>query len=106
MSTIDCPYCGQAKTGVDISHFTGCRFCGFKSALVHDKRGKKILIIDREMPYLKRRLEELSERYPDTAVIVDRRVAQDPHDRPDRRLRLVPAPAAGGAGPLGTGKPA
>ncbi len=41
--------------------------------------------MDRDMPYLQKRCEELSEQMPETEIIVDRRVSQDPQDLQDRR---------------------
>lgn len=84
MVEFHCPYCGQAKVESSPDRFSGCRFCGFKSALI-DKEDSKILIVDRDMPYLQKRCEELSEQMPETEIIVDRRVSQDPQDLQDRR---------------------
>jgi len=86
MEVFECPYCGQEKNHEDAAKdFCSCRFCGFKSALVHADDGK-LLIVDRRMPYLQRRCQELSEISPDMTVIVDRRIAQDPHEETERRV--------------------
>ena len=87
METLPCPYCGQQKLEEPADRFTGCRICGFKSALVPSDDGM-LLIVDRRMPYLQRRCRELTEKNPECMVIVDRRITQDPHDVPDRRLAL------------------
>ena len=84
MENLVCPYCGQHKQD-EPEEFTSCRICGFKSALVPSKEGR-LLIVDRRMPYLKRRCRELSEANPDLSVIVDRRINQDPYDEPNRRV--------------------
>ena len=84
METLACPYCGQQKQD-EPEEFTSCRICGFKSALVSSKAGE-LLIVDRRMPYLKRRCRELEEAKPGVTVIVDRRINQDPYDEPDRRV--------------------
>lgn len=47
-----------------------------------------LLIVDRQMPYLKRRCDEISCQNPELKVVVDRRIAQDPHDDPNRRQML------------------
>ncbi|MHB0866162.1 MAG: hypothetical protein ACYC29_00790 [Thermoleophilia bacterium] len=44
------------------------------------------MIVDRRMPFLNRRCQELSVRIPDVQIIVDRRIAQDSFNQPDRRL--------------------
>lgn len=49
---------------------------------------ESLLIVDRRMPFLNRRCEELSVRIPDVQIIVDRRIAQDSFNQPDRRLPL------------------
>lgn len=99
MKTLCCPYCGQEKSLEDATDFCGCRFCGFRSALVETDREGWLLIVDRRMPYLKRRCEEISEQMSEVTIIVDRRVAQDPRDEADRRVngyhedqKLGPAP--------------
>lgn len=83
MNSFVCPYCGQPKTGDSSGEFSGCKFCGFKSAMITGDR--KLLIVDREMPYLKRRCEELALQMPDVRVVVDRRIVQDPHGKSERR---------------------
>ncbi len=85
MSSLECPYCGQHKDPEYLDQFTGCRICGFKSALVPSNDGM-LLIVDRQMPYLQRRCRELGEQNPDCRVIVDRRITQDPHEAADRRM--------------------
>ncbi|MHB9053107.1 MAG: hypothetical protein ACYC5F_03830 [Thermoleophilia bacterium] len=45
-----------------------------------------LLIVDRRMPYLKRRCHEIADMNPALTVIVDRRINQDPHEEPDRRI--------------------
>ncbi|MDO8737145.1 MAG: hypothetical protein Q7K29_08730 [Thermoleophilia bacterium] len=47
-----------------------------------------LLIVDRQMPYLRRRCEEISCQNPELQVVVDRRITQDPHDVPNRRVML------------------
>ncbi|MHB9111428.1 MAG: hypothetical protein ACYC4D_02210 [Thermoleophilia bacterium] len=85
MKSLACPYCGQHKQEEPVEYFTGCRICGFKSALVPSDDGM-LLIVDRQMPYLRKRCEEISCMNPDLKVVVDRRITQDPHDTPNRRL--------------------
>lgn len=86
MKVFDCPYCGQEKNHeLSAAEFCSCRFCGFKSALVHTGEGK-LLIVDRRMPYLQRRCRELSISSPEVEVIVDRRIAQDPYNESERRI--------------------
>ncbi len=85
METFECPYCGQAKDAAEAAHFTSCRFCGFRSALVDSEKNGRLLIVDRKMPFLKQRCADLSRRMPGVTVIVDRRVAQDERDHADRR---------------------
>jgi len=85
MESLECPYCGQHKQDGAIDQFTGCRICGFKSALVPSNDGM-LLIVDRQMPYLQRRCQEIAEMNPELKVIVDRRITQDPHDLPNRRF--------------------
>jgi hypothetical protein len=99
MSRLYCPYCGQEKNSEDHTEFCGCRFCGFRSALVDTDDNRRLLIVDRRMPFLKRRCEDLSEQLSEVTIIVDRRVAQDPRDDADRRVNgyhedrgLGPAP--------------
>jgi len=87
MDTLACPYCGQHKYKDAVDHFSDCRICGFKSALVPSDDGM-LLIVDRQMPYLQKRIREIAEMNPDVKVIVDRRIAQDPHEQPNRRLAL------------------
>jgi hypothetical protein len=65
--------------------FERCDFCGLRSALVDTENGK-LLVVDRRMPYLKRRCQELSQELPDVTIVVDRRIAQDPFHEEDRRL--------------------
>ena len=77
MEQLRCPYCGHPKAAAAPRDFAPCRFCGFKSALIDDGGPQRLLIVDREMPYLRRRLEELSEKLPGVMIIVDRRVVQD-----------------------------
>ena len=84
MNSVACPYCGQKKQN-DAADFTSCHICGFKSALVPSNDGM-LLIVDRRMPYLKRRCREITEANPGLSVIVDRRINQDPYEEPDRRL--------------------
>lgn len=87
MDSLECPYCGQNKHKEPAEHFVGCRICGFKSALVQSDDGI-LLIVDRQMPYLKRRCDEISCNNPELKVVVDRRITQDPHDDPNRRQLL------------------
>jgi hypothetical protein len=87
MESLACPYCGQHKQEEPVDQFIGCRICGFKSALVRSDDGM-LLIVDRQMPYLKRRCEEISCDNPELKVVVDRRITQDPLDNPNRRLML------------------
>jgi hypothetical protein len=87
MDSLACPYCGQHKHEEPVDLFRGCRICGFKSALVPSNDGM-LLIVDRQMPYLQRRCQELTEMNPELRVIVDRRITQDPHEVPNRRLVL------------------
>ena len=77
MEQLSCPYCGHPKAAAEPRDFMPCRFCGFRSAFVDDGDGQRLLIVDREMPYLRRRLEELSAKLPGVRIIVDRRVVQD-----------------------------
>lgn len=86
MENLLCPYCGQKKNAVDASEFSRCRFCGFRSALVNADDGRWLLIVDKRMPFLRRRCEDLSDQLSDVTVIIDRRVAQDPRDEADRRV--------------------
>lgn len=86
-----CPYCGQPKKSDSAAEFMSCRFCGFKSAVVEADDGK-LLVVDRRMPFLKKKCQELAERHPDTTVIVDRRIAQDPIIEQDRRIALQDTP--------------
>jgi hypothetical protein len=67
--------------------------------LVNTDDNQRLLIVDRRMPYLKRRCADLSEQMSEVTIIVDRRVAQDPRDETDRRVNgyqedkgLGPAP--------------
>ena len=87
MQSLACPYCGQHKLEQPADSFSGCRICGFKSALVPSDDGM-LLIVDRKMPYLQRRCQELGDKNPECKIIVDRRITQDPHDVKDRRLSL------------------
>ncbi|MBK5225889.1 MAG: hypothetical protein JJD96_04850 [Thermoleophilia bacterium] len=87
MDSLECPYCGQQKHDDPANCFIGCRFCGFKSALVPSNDGM-LLIVDRQMPYLQRRCDELTESNPEVKIVVDRRIVQDPQEVPDRRLVL------------------
>ncbi|MBI5870615.1 MAG: hypothetical protein HZB44_06640 [Actinobacteria bacterium] len=87
MKSLACPYCGQHKQEEPVEQFSGCRICGFKSALVPSDDGM-LLIVDRQMPYLKKRCEEISCKNPELKVVVDRRITQDPHDNPNRRLMM------------------
>ena len=88
MNVFECPYCGQEKNHIsNADEFCSCRFCGFKSAIVHGDDGK-LLIVDRRMPYLQRRCRELSEKMPDVQVIVDRRIAQDKFENTNRRISV------------------
>jgi len=90
-SEFQCPYCKQPKNGPDRSEFTRCTFCGFHSALVNSIRGM-LLIVDRRMPFLKKRCQELSEQMPHVTIIVDRRIAQDPFGKIERRLAFSESP--------------
>ena len=87
MDSLSCPYCGQNKQDEPAEYFVGCRICGFKSAMVKSDDGV-LLIVDRQMPYLKRRCEEISCQNPGLKVVVDRRITQDPHDIANRRQLL------------------
>jgi len=87
MDTLSCPYCGQHKYEDAADQFSHCRICGFKSALVPSDDGM-LLIVDRRMPYLQKRIQEIADLNPDVKVIVDRRIAQDPHELPNRRLEM------------------
>ncbi len=81
-----CPYCGQEKEGGGVCEFTRCRFCEFRSALVDSAKSGRLLIVDRRMPFLRKRCHDLSVQMTDVTVIVDRRVAQDVRDQPERRF--------------------
>jgi len=87
MDSLSCPYCGQSKHDEPAEQFTGCRICGFKSALVPSDDGM-LLIVDRQMPYLRRRCDEISCQNPELQVVVDRRITQDPHEVPNRRIMM------------------
>lgn len=89
-----CPYCKQPKNGHDRALYIKCNFCGFDSALVDSITGI-LLIVDRRMPFLKRRCRELSEQMPGVTVVVDRRIAQDPFGKTERRLVLGESQVAG-----------
>ncbi|MCL4474443.1 MAG: hypothetical protein M1455_11020 [Actinobacteria bacterium] len=84
MDSLACPYCGQQKHDEAVD-FASCHICGLKSALV-PSGDSMLLIVDRRMPYLKRRCNEIAEMNPAFKVIVDRRINQDPHEEPDRRI--------------------
>ena len=84
MEDFTCPYCGQHKSGGSKSEFSGCKFCGFKSAMIVSEGGN-LLIVDHQMPYLRRRCQELAMQMPDVKVIVDRRIDQDPYGNDERR---------------------
>lgn len=86
-SNFHCPYCQQPKDGHEHAEFTRCSFCGFHSALVDSISGL-LLIVDRRMPFLKKRVQELKEQMPHVTVIVDRRIAQDPFGKNERRMIL------------------
>lgn len=86
MNTLTCPYCGQEKLGVEASDFSHCRFCGFRSALVDTPDEGRLLIVDRRMPFLKRRCEDLASKLNGISVVVDRRVVQDAYKHDDRRI--------------------
>jgi hypothetical protein len=88
--SISCPYCGQAKKSSP-EDYCGCHICGYKSAVVKADDGGELMIVDRRMPYLERRCNEISRRMPDVSVIVDRRIAQDQFSGPDRREARLPA---------------
>lgn len=45
-----------------------------------------MLIVDRKMPFLQRRCEDLASQMADVTVTVDRRVVQDRYDHLDRRI--------------------
>ncbi|GBE58360.1 hypothetical protein BMS3Abin01_01296 [bacterium BMS3Abin01] len=45
-----------------------------------------MLIVDRRMPFLQKRCDNLSSQMTDVTIIVDRRVAQDVRDQPERRF--------------------
>lgn len=85
--TLTCPYCGQEKDKHP-AEFGNCHICGYKSAIVKSADGADLLIVDRRMPYLDRRCQDLSARMPDISVIIDRRIAQDDISSPDRRQQL------------------
>ncbi len=76
MNNFACPYCGHPKQEKPEGAYYGCRYCGYKSALV-DIDGQKMLIVDHKIPFLNRRCHELSEQMPEVKVVVDRRVVQD-----------------------------
>ena len=82
--TLNCPYCGQQKDKHP-KEFDSCHICGYKSAMVKSDDGANLLVVDRRMPYLERKCQDLSVRLPDVSVMVDRRIAQDELSRPDRR---------------------
>ncbi len=86
MDTLSCPYCGQEKKDVDAREFSRCRFCGFRSALVDSPKSGRLLIVDRRMPFLQRRCEDLASQLDGVTVVVDRRVAQDTIGNPERRV--------------------
>lgn len=86
MDTLVCPYCGQEKLGSYASDFSHCRFCGFRSALVDSNNNGRLLIVDRRMPFLKRRCDDLAAQLNGVSIVVDRRVVQDSYDHPDRRV--------------------
>jgi hypothetical protein len=86
METLNCPYCDQEKNIDDAADFKRCRFCGFRSSMVDSEKNGRMLIVDRRMPYLQKRCQDLASRMTNMSIIVDRRVAQDPWEKTDRRI--------------------
>ncbi|RJQ41810.1 MAG: hypothetical protein C4534_11385 [Gaiellales bacterium] len=59
--------------------------------------GADLLVVDRRMPYLERRCQDLADRLPHVSVIIDRRIAQDMLNMPDRRSPGLGASEFGGS---------
>ncbi len=76
MKELHCPYCGHPKITTSLREFSPCKFCGFKSAFV-ESDAQKLLIVDREMSFLRRRCDELAAKMPGVRIVVDRRIVQD-----------------------------
>lgn len=91
-NVLKCPYCGQEKDKAS-HHYCDCHICGYKSAMLKAADGADLMIVDRRMPYLERRCQEIGVRYPDVNVIVDRRIVQDEMLGPNRR-RPIPLETA------------
>jgi hypothetical protein len=91
-NALKCPYCGQDKNK-DPMHFCGCHICGYKSAMIKAADGADILVVDRRMPYLERRCQEIETNNPNLSVVIDRRIVQDDIAGQDRR-RPLPLEAA------------
>ena len=102
MKELRCPYCGHLKTVALLREFSPCKFCGFKSAFVEDG-AQKLLIVDREMPFLKRRCEELAARMHGVRIVVDRRIVQDELGLIERRRGEQEPAGQASAGPSRAG---
>ncbi len=102
MKELRCPYCGHQKIVTLLREFSACKFCGFRSAFV-ESGAQKLLIVDREMPFLRRRCDELAARMPGVRIVMDKRIVQDELGRIERRRGEQESAGQDSAGPARAG---
>ncbi|MCL4472586.1 MAG: hypothetical protein M1539_03515 [Actinobacteria bacterium] len=79
-----CPYCNETIERPAPDRFLACPQCGFKSARVSTETDS-CLIIDRDLPDLVSRYQELQRSALAPAILIDRRVGQTPIAGAERR---------------------
>lgn len=84
MNSMTCPYCNEAIERLAPDRFLACPRCGFKSARVNNETDS-CLIIDRNLPDLVSRCQELQRSALASAILIDRRIGQTPIAGAERR---------------------
>ncbi|MHB9053549.1 MAG: hypothetical protein ACYC5F_06130 [Thermoleophilia bacterium] len=79
-----CPYCHEATERPAPDRFLACPRCGFKSARIGSEPDS-CLIIDRNLPDLVSKYQELQRADLSSAILIDRRVGQTPIAGAERR---------------------
>ena len=79
-----CPYCKETIEKPAPDCFHPCPKCGYKSAWV-GSGNEGYLVIDSQLPDLISKYDELEHSQSRTAVVIDRRIGQNPIAGTDRR---------------------
>ena len=84
MYSMTCPYCHEATERPAPDRFLACPRCGIKSARIGSEPDS-CLIIDRDLPDLVSKYQELQRADLSSAILIDRRVGQAPIAGAERR---------------------